>query len=93
MVDILSSASCSFCSSDEAVHPRHIDVGHHHVDIRMLLDRLQRLDAVMREYECDRAVADLPAELLQYQSLQIGLVIDDKDRCGHAACPSLVSIS
>src|SRR6476646_719360 len=47
----------------------------------------------MREYERYRAVANLPAELLHYQNLQIGLVIDDKDRCGHAACPSLVSLS
>jgi hypothetical protein len=43
----------------------------------MLLDRLQRLDAVMGEYELHDAVANLPAEFLQDQSLEIGLVIDD----------------
>ena len=77
----------------QAVHPGHVDVGHHHVDMRMVLDRLQRLDAVMGEHERHRAVANLPAEFLQHQRLEIGLVIDDEDGCGHAACPSLVSIS
>ena len=47
----------------------------------------------MGEHERHRAVADLPAEFLQHQSLEIGLVIDDEDGRGHAACPSLVSIS
>ena len=61
--------------------------------MRMLLDRLQRLDAVTGEHESDRAVANLAAKLLQHQGLEIGLVVDDKDGGGHAACPSLVSIS
>ncbi len=82
-----------FLQQRQAVHPRHVDVGHHHVDMRMILDRLQRLDAVMGEHERHRAVADLPAEFLQHQSLEIGLVIDDEDGCSHAACPSRVSIS
>ena len=77
----------------EAVHPGHVDVGHHHVDMRVIDDRLQRLDAVMGEYECHAAVADLLAKFLQHQRLKIGLVIDHKDRRGHAAFPSLVSIS
>src|ERR1700731_1035456 len=47
----------------------------------------------MGEHELNRAVANLPAEFLQHQRLKIGLVIDDEDGCGHAACPSLVSIS
>ena len=59
----------------------------------MGLDLLQRLDPVMREDEIHRALADLPAEFLQHQSLEIGLVIDEEDGGGHAACPSLVSIS
>ena len=61
--------------------------------MRVLLDRGQRLDAVMGEYERHRAVADLAAEFLQHQSLEIGLVIDDEDGRGHAACPSRLSIS
>ena len=93
MVDFLSSRLLQLLQQRQPVHPRHVDVGHHHVDMRMLLDRLQRLDAVMGEHERHRAVADLPAEFLQDQSLEIGLVIDDEDGCGHAACPSLVSIS
>src|SRR3954451_9103230 len=51
----------------------------------MLLDRLQRLNAGAREHGGDRSMADLPAELLQDESFQIGFVIDDKDRCSHLA--------
>ena len=47
----------------------------------------------MREHEIHRALADLPPEFLQHQRLEIGLVVDDKDGRGHAACPSLESIS
>ncbi len=59
----------------------------------MILDRLQRLDPVVSEYEYHAALANLPAEFLQHQSLEIGLIVDDEDGRGHAACPSLVSIS
>src|SRR5205809_8075248 len=61
--------------------------------MRMGLDRGQRLDAVTGKHETHRAFADLPAELLQHQSLEIGLIIDEEDGRSHAACPSLVSIS
>src|ERR1700737_2995559 len=61
--------------------------------MRVLLDRGQRLDPVMGEHKRHHPVADLPAEFLQYQSLEIGLIVDDQDRCSHAACPSRVSIS
>ena len=77
----------------EAVHPRHVDVGNHHVDMRMIHDRLQRLDSIMGEYERHRAIANFPAEFLQNQGLEIGLVIDNEDGCSHAACPRRVSIS
>ena len=93
MVDFLSSASCSFCSSDSPSIRGMLMSDTTMSTCRMLLDRLQRLDAVMGEHEADRAVANLLAEFLQHQSLEIGLVVDDKDGCGHAACPSLVSIS
>ena len=82
-----------FLQQRQAVHPRHVDVGDYHVDIGMVLDRLQRLDAVMGEHELHRPVANLPAEFLQHQSLEIGLIVDKEDGCGHAACSSLVSIS
>ena len=77
----------------QPVHPGHVDVGDHHVDMRMLLDRGQRLDPVMGEHKRNRPITDPLAEFLQHQSLEIGLVVDDQDRCSHAACPSLVSIS
>ncbi len=47
----------------------------------------------MREHHLDGALADLPAEFLQDQRLEVGLVVDEQDRRCHAACPSLVSIS
>ena len=53
----------------------------------------QRLQPVMGEHEADRPLANLAAKLLQHQRFEIGLVVDDKDGCGHAACPSLESIS
>ena len=61
--------------------------------MRMVRNRLQCLDSIVGEYKRHRAVANLPAEFLQDQSLEIGLVIDDKDSCGQAACPRRVSIS
>src|SRR5262249_14369807 len=67
--------------------------GHHHVDIRILFERLERLEAVMGKHDRDNALADLPAEFLQDQRLEVGLIVDEQDRRCHAACPSLVSIS
>ena len=93
MVDFLSSASCSFCSNDRPSIRGMLMSETTMIDMRMLLDRLQRLDAVTGEHECNRAVADLPAKFLQYQRLEIGLVVDDEDGGGHAACPSRLSIS
>ena len=58
----------------------------------MLLDRGQRLDAVMGKNEAHHAIVDLLAEHLQHQNLKIGLVVDNQDRCSHAASPSLASI-
>ena len=53
----------------------------------------QRLDAVAGEQEADRAVADLAAEFLQDERLEVRLVVDHQDPRGHAAIPSRVSIS
>ena len=78
-VESLSSASCSLCEQRQPVHPGHVDVAHDHVDMRILLERLQRLEAVMGEHEADRAVADLPAELLQDQRLEVWLVVDERE--------------
>src|ERR1700730_14209158 len=61
--------------------------------MRMILDRLQRFDPVAGEDKRHLAIANVPAELLQDQSLEIGLVIDDENGCGHAACSSRESIS
>ena len=77
----------------QAVHARHVDVGHHHVDIAVRLDCGERLDPVPGEQEADRSVADLAAESLQDKRFQIRLVVDDEDARGHAAHPSRASIS
>ena len=79
MVDFLSSALLQLLQQRQPVHPRHVDVGHHHVDVAVLLEQLQRLDAVAREQEADEPVADLPAEFLQDQRLEVRLVVDDED--------------
>src|ERR1700752_1937947 len=55
--------------------------------MRVRLERLQRLEPVMREHEADGTLADALAELLQHQRLEIGLVIDKQNGRRHAACP------
>ena len=69
----------------QPIHPRHVDVGHDHVEVAVLGEEGQRLDAVAREAEGDRAVLDLTAKLLPDEILEIGLVVDDEDFRGHAA--------
>jgi hypothetical protein len=59
----------------------------------MGLERRQRFDAVVGEQETQRAVPDLAPELLQNESLQVGLVVNDQDSSFHAAVSILVSIS
>src|SRR5579883_3426225 len=71
----------------QPVHPRHVDVGYHHVDMRMGFERLQRLESVMGEHERDGALADTLAEFLQHQRLEIGLVVNKQNGRRHAACP------
>ena len=76
----------------QAVHPRHIDVADHQIDVAIRFQHRQRLDAVAGEEKLRRSVADLAAEFLHDESLQVGLVIDEQDRV-HAAFPTRVSIS
>ena len=93
MVETFSSLSCSFCSSDKPVHPRHVDVGDHQVDAAIGLQGGQGLDAVAGEQKADRSVPDLVAELLQDERLQVRLVVNDQNLGGHAARSTRVSIS
>ena len=93
MVESCRSLSCSFCSSDSP-SMRGMLMSLTTMSIsRFAVDQRQRLDAVAREQEADRAVADLAAEFLHDQRLEVGLVVDDEDTRGHAAIPSRVSIS
>ena len=77
----------------QPIHARHVDVAQHHVDVAVLGHQVQRLDPVMGEQKAERPVADLPAEFLRDERLQIRLVVDDQNPCGHAAIPSRASIS
>ena len=71
----------------QPVHARHVDVAQDHVDALVRLQRLERLYAILREDEAQLPLADLPAELLDDQRLQIRFVVDDKDRGSQAARP------
>ena len=84
MVETCFSFSCSFCSSDRPSHPRHIDIGYHQIDLAIRLQRRQGFNAVAREQEADRSVSYFVAELLQDESLDIRLVVNDQDVRGHA---------
>ena len=77
----------------QPIHPRHIDVGDHEVDVTIGLESSQRVDTVTGEQEADRSVPHLVTKLLQDESLQIRLVVDDQNPCGHAARSTRVSIS
>ncbi len=68
----------------ESIHARHVDVGDDHIEIGVLGEEGQRLHAVAREPESNRAVLDLAAELLRDQVFEIGLVVDDEDFRHHS---------
>ena len=62
----------------------------------MSLIRLQHgqgFDTVAGEQKADVSVADLVPELLLDERLQVRLVVDNQDPCGHAARSTRVSIS
>jgi len=77
MVDTLSSLSCNFLQQRQSIHPRHIDIGDDEVDVAVGLQRRERFDPIAGKQEFRRSVPDLVAELLQNESLEIGLVIDE----------------
>ena len=90
---VASSHSCSFCRSDSP-------------SIRGMLMSLTTMSMAgfcsivasasrpsCANIDLDRALADLPAEFLLDEGLEIGLVVDEQNGDAHAACPSLVSIS
>ena len=93
MVESLLLALLQLLQQRQPVHPRHVDVGDHQVDVAVRLQHGQRFDAVAGEQKADGAVADLVPELLQDERFQVRLVVDDQDPCGHAARSTRVSIS
>jgi hypothetical protein len=48
----------------DAIHPRHIDIGHHQINLAIRLQRRQGFNAVAGEQEADRPILDLLAELI-----------------------------
>ena len=78
-----SSRSCRPAEQRQSVHPRHVDVAQHHVDRRVFAQSGQGVHPIVGESEAELPVADLPAEALDDQQLQVGLVVDDEYACGH----------
>ena len=61
----------------QPVHPRHIDVGDDQIDGAVRFQRRQCFNTVVREQEIDCSVPNLVPELLQDESLQVRLVVND----------------
>src|SRR5205807_5022085 len=73
-----------FGEQGQSVHDRHVDVEQQQRDIGLLRQYRERLLAVMGETEGEFLVANLAAEALPDQHLEIGFVVDRKDlRSGH----------
>ena len=62
----------------QTIHPRHIDIGDYEIDLAIRLQRRQGFNAVAREQEADRSASYFVAELLQDESLDIRLVVNDQ---------------
>ena len=77
MVESLLLALLQLLQQRQPVHPRHIDVGDHQIDVTIGLESSQGFDAVVGEQEADRAITDLMPKLLQDESLQVRLVVND----------------
>ena len=85
MVESFSSLSCSFCNSDSpSIRGILMSVTTMSTS-RVGLQHGQRLDAVAGKQKADGPVANLVPELLLDKRLQVRLVVDDQDLCGHAA--------
>ena len=63
----------------QTVHLRHVDVRENDVDVALLRQDFQRLDAVAGELEAVLALADVASHALAHQTLQIRLVVNDQD--------------
>ena len=79
MVDSFYLALLQLLEQRQPVHPRHVDVADHHVDVLVGLQRRQRIDAVAGEQEVEGAVLDLAAELLKHQGFQVRFVVDNQN--------------
>src|SRR6478672_2195874 len=77
----------------EPVHPRHVDVGNHQIDVLVGRQRSQGFDTVVREQKADGPIANLVPELLLDKRLQVRLVVDNQDSCGHVVRSTRLSIS
>ncbi len=86
-------ALLQFLQQRQPVHPRHIDVGNHQIDVSVGLQHGQGLDAVAGKQKADGTTVNLVPELLLDKRFQVRLVVDNQDPCGHAARSTRLSIS
>ena len=60
----------------EAIHPRHIDIREHHVDIRIRVQYLKGLNAVVGKDEFVVSGANIAPHALPHEMFEIGLIIN-----------------
>jgi hypothetical protein len=63
----------------QTVHHRHVDVAQYQIDVRLGGQHLERFLAVPGEAESKLALANLLAEAMCQQQLEIGLVVNGED--------------
>jgi hypothetical protein len=68
-----------FAQQRQSVHHRHVDIAQHEFDSGMAGERLQGLLSVVAEEKLEFLVADLAAESLANQQLQVRLIVHYQD--------------
>src|SRR6266478_5551624 len=73
-------------------HSRHVDVGKDQDQrcTRRVTDQLKRAVCRLRKIHREAAVADVASELLAKQRLNIGLVVNNKNKQAHLSAPALL---
>ena len=62
----------------ETIHPRHIDVRKHHIDIRIRVQHLESLNAVVGKDEFVVSGANIAPHALPHEMFEIGFVINNE---------------
>ena len=66
----------------KTIHLGHVDIGEHHVDLRIAVELLKGLNPVAGKHEGVLARANLPAHALAHQVLKVGFVVHNEDLVG-----------